>query len=502
MLKQILSGDLGLKSEIIIGVIVLAVVYLITTAIRRHGKKYPPGPYGLPLFGYAPFLTEKPYLKFIEISKQYGDIFSISMGTERWVILNSADAIKEALLKPEFLNRPPYGPLTPFKKESPFFTSPIHVWQEQRKFVVQSMKDLGLGKSKIEDHVKDEINAFIEVVKSHGGKPMDLKEPLAPSMSNNITALVFGVRHDYDHPDRKLLDKNAEDINKHIQELGFLHLFPWMKHLYFSKDSKYQIVANGFKSSHKLFRKMIEEHKKTLDPENIRDYVDRYLIEMKSRKDKDPKTTFNENTLADSASDMFGAGSETVFTSVLWCVYIMAAYPQLQKKVQKEIMDVIGPDRMAELLDQKSMPFTHATILEVLRFITIAPLNFLHYTTVDATLKDYFIPRNTAILANFWAVHHDTRYWEDPNSFKPERFISEDGKSVVKPPNYMPFSMGKRSCPGETMAYMEIFLYFATILQRFNAAFPEGYKPTFNSHFALSLRPEDFKIRFLSRNQS
>ncbi|XP_015919937.1 cytochrome P450 2F2 [Parasteatoda tepidariorum] len=499
MLNQIFAGSL-VKNEILVGVIVLVVVYFITSVIKRLGRKLPPGPYGLPILGYAPFMTKKPYLKFIELSKKYGDIFSINLGYRRWIILNSSEAIKEALLKPEFLSRPPYGVFTLFKKESPFFTSPVHVWQEQRKFVVQSMKDLGLGKSKIEEHVKDEICAVIDVLKSHGGKPMDLKSPLAPSMSNNIMALVFGVRHDFDHPDRVLLNENAETINQYIGQVGLLQLFPWLRYLPFVKGPKYTAAVKAFEGSQNLFHKLIKEHKQTLEPQNIRDYVDRYLIEMESRIQKDPKTTFNENTLADSASDLFGAGSETVFTSVLWCVYIMAAYPQLQKKVQKEIMDVIGPDRMAELLDQKSMPFTYATILEVLRFVTIVPLNLLHYTTVDTKIRDFFIPRNTAVLANFWAVHHDPKYWDDPDTFKPERFLSKDGKSVIKPPHFMAFSLGKRVCPGEAMAYMEIFLYLVTILQKFDISFPDGYKPSFNSRLAISLRPEDYKIRFLSKN--
>ncbi|XP_015919927.1 cytochrome P450 2J6 [Parasteatoda tepidariorum] len=488
------------NNEIAIGLLVLIIVYLITYLIKKQSKNLPPGPYGLPIVGYLPFMAERPYLQFIELSKKYGNIFSINLGYRRLVVLNSADVIKQALLKSEFLSRPPYGAFTTFKKESPFFTSPIHVWQEQRKFVVQSMKDLGLGKSKIEEHVKDEICAFVEVLKSHKGKTMNLKVPLAPSMSNNISALVFGQRYQYDHPDRIRLDQNAEDINKHLGQTGLLQLFPWMRYIPFVKGQQYKEAYSAFESTQNLFSKYIEEHKKTLDSQNIRDYVDRYLLEMDSRKRNDPKTTFNETTLVDSSMDLFGAGSETVFTSILWCVYIMATYQDIQKRVQKEIMDVIGPDRMAELLDQKSMPFAHATIMEVLRWITIVPLNLLHYTTVDTTLGDYFIPRDTAVIANFWAVHHDPKYWNDPDVFKPERFLSEDGKSVVKPPNYMPFSLGKRVCPGETMAYMELFLYFVTILQKFDIVFPDGFKPTFDSHPGLTLRPNDYEIRFLSRN--
>ncbi|GBM39901.1 hypothetical protein AVEN_250222-1 [Araneus ventricosus] len=64
-------------------------------------------------------------------------------------------------------------------------------------------------------------------------------------------------------------------------------------------------------------------------------------------------------------------------------------------------------------------------------------------TLADTHVAGYDIPAGTLVMANFWAVHHDPRHWKDPESFKPERFLTSDGKSVVKSPHYMPFSIGK-----------------------------------------------------------
>ncbi|GFY73858.1 vitamin D 25-hydroxylase [Trichonephila inaurata madagascariensis] len=194
--------------------------------------------------------------------------------------------------------------------------------------------------------------------------------------------------------------------------------------------------------------------------------------------------------------DIFGAGSETVRTSILWFVYSMAAFPDTQKKVQQEISEVIGTERDPEYLDMKCMPYTHAVIMELMRWKTIVPLDLMHYTLADTKVGGYDIPKETIVIANFWQAHNDPRYWEEPETFKPERFLSKDGKSIVKSKYFMPFSLGKRACPGESMAYLEMFLYFTSMLQKYDISFPSGVKPTFEAKLSITYRLEPFEVQF------
>ncbi|GBN03819.1 Cytochrome P450 2U1 [Araneus ventricosus] len=164
---------------------------------------------------------------------------------------------------------------------------------------------------------------------------------------------------------------------------------------------------------------------------------------MEVRQKKDANTTFTDDVLLGCISDIFGAGSETVRTSIGWIMYAMAGFLDVQEKVQKEILEVVGPDRNPEYQDQKSLPFCHAVMLEVIRWRTVVPLNLLRYTLADTNVAGFDIPAGTIVMGNLWAVHHDPRHWKDPDNFKPERFLAPDGKSVVKSPHYMPFSVGK-----------------------------------------------------------
>ncbi|KFM67322.1 Cytochrome P450 2J2, partial [Stegodyphus mimosarum] len=464
-------------------------------------KNFPPGPMGLPIVGYLPFLTKNVHLKLMDLGKKYGEVFSVRLGSEAIVILNSANVIREAFSKSEFLGRPPHTSFSLFDSNSPFFDTNIHVWQEQRRFVVQSMKDLGLGKSKIEGHILEEISNFLEVLNKHNGEPFDVMTPLTPSMSNNISSLVFGKRYEYNDPERVQLDKSLNDVEKALGQAAFHVFFPWIR--YFPLIIKWMKLDDAVESSKKLlkiFAKKAEEHKKTLDPRDIRDFIDSYLIEMEVRRAKDPQTTFSDESLKGCVFDLFGAGTETVRTTISWSLYIMAAFPDIQKKVQKEIMDILGTEKNPEFQIQKEMPYSHAVLLEIMRWKTIVPLNLLRYTLAATTVAGYDIPKDTIVMANIWASHHDPKVWDDPGSFKPERFLGQDGKSVIKPKHFLPFSVGKRACPGETMAYMEVFLYFVSILQKFDITLPDDKKPTFDAKLGITYKLNPHKLRFIPKH--
>ncbi|GBM52074.1 Cytochrome P450 2A8 [Araneus ventricosus] len=123
-------------------------------------------------------------------------------------------------------------------------------------------------------------------------------------------------------------------------------------------------------------RKEIQEHEKTLDPNNIRDFVDGYLLEIQ-KKSGDPKTTFRKEVLADLSRAFFAAGSETVRMTVDWMLLVCATYPEVQKKIHSEIDEVLGQERFPTRNDHLSMPFTEAAIAELMRWKTTVPLNIM-----------------------------------------------------------------------------------------------------------------------------
>jgi cytochrome P450 len=144
----------------------------------------------------------------------------------------------------------------------------------------------------------------------------------------------------------------------------------------------------------------------------------------------------------------------------------LSKYLSVQEKLQKELDEVIGVSRLPNLADRIQLPYTQSVIHEILRFSSLAPLSIFHNTTKDVQLAGFTIPKNTMFIPNLYAANFDKKIWKDPENFRPERFINEQGQ-FEKNDALMAFSYGKRACLGETLARDELFLFFASLFQRF-----------------------------------
>ncbi|CAG2181413.1 unnamed protein product, partial [Oppiella nova] len=113
-----------------------------------------------------------------------------------------------------------------------------------------------------------------------------------------------------------------------------------------------------------------------------------------------------------------------------------------QKRIHEEIDSVVGRDRSPCYADRLHMPFTQAFINESFRYKTLFPLNLMRRSVEDSSILGHFVPKNTRILSNIWAVHHDHKVWDNPDKFNPNRFLTDDGREVIKTDALIPFSTG------------------------------------------------------------
>ena len=119
----------------------------------------------------------------------------------------------------------------------------------------------------------------------------------------------------------------------------------------------------------------------------------------------------------------------------------MITYPDIQRKIRREMYDIIGRDRLPRLSDQSTLPYTSAALLEIQRMASVTPLGVLHSAAQDTKLNGYDIPQGSILISNLWAVHHDPEVWEEPFEFKPSRFLDDNGDLQHKP-ELIPFSIG------------------------------------------------------------
>ena len=140
------------------------------------------------------------------------------------------------------------------------------------------------------------------------------------------------------------------------------------------------------------------------------------------------------------------------------------------------------------------MPYTEAVIAECMRFSSIVPFGVMHEATQDTYFEGYLIPKGFTVSAFQYGVHHDKRFWGDPENFRPERFINEDGK-FQKNDALIPFSLGKRQCLGELLARDELFLLTTHIFHSFDVELaPEDKNVDLKYKQGALLTPSHYKV--------
>nr|XP_018668421.1 cytochrome P450 2C42-like [Ciona intestinalis] len=241
----------------------------------------------------------------------------------------------------------------------------------------------------------------------------------------------------------------------------------------------------------------VEEHKKTFDKNNLRDLIDSFLHEQAYGKTEN-KNVYTEEELIVIVRDLFSAGSETSSNSILWILIVLLHHPHHAKKCIQEIDDVMGPNGAPSSQHREKMPFTCAVIQETFRYRTVAPIGLQHYAQATVELGGYVIPQGTMVYSNIWGVHNDPVAWPNPSEFDPYRHINKDGKFVPSN-NIMTFSIGPRSCPGEALAKLEIFMFVTKILQKFNVRASPNNPPSLDGVNCLQFTPLSCEVILTER---
>ncbi|KAL5993892.1 hypothetical protein ACLOJK_038249 [Asimina triloba] len=165
---------------------------------------------------------------------------------------------------------------------------------------------------------------------------------------------------------------------------------------------------------------------------------------------------------------MFTAGTDTTTLTMEWAMSLLLNHPEVLTKARREIEGHVKQcGRLLEESDLPNLPYLHCIINETMRLYPVGPVLVPHESSEECTVGGFSVPRGTMLLPNVWAVQRDPNAWEEPTLFLPERFEGVNLKEDSYNYKFLPFGLGRRSCPGAAMATRFMGLALGVLIQCF-----------------------------------
>jgi cytochrome P450 len=210
-------------------------------------------------------------------------------------------------------------------------------------------------------------------------------------------------------------------------------------------------------------------------------------------QDEDGKG-MNNTELRDQAMTLIFAGHETTAMALSWMTYLMGKHPDVVEKMREEIHAAVGDGKLT-VTDLPKLPYLEMVVKESMRILP-SVWAFMRQPTEDVQMGDYVIPKGDQVLVSPYVIHHNSKYFDNPDEFRPERFSPENEKKLPKGA-YVPFAAGARVCLGKAFAMMEARLILGTMVQHVDFKVSPDFELDFLAQLSLSPRgglPMDVKF--------
>ncbi|KAK1419078.1 hypothetical protein QVD17_28235 [Tagetes erecta] len=409
----------------------------------------PPGPYGLPIIGYIPFLRSNLHEQFTEMAHKYGPIFSLQLGHKLHVVVNSMDLAKVVArdLDQTFANRSP--PLTGLiitygGMDIVWSNNNAHYRNVRKLLVSQVLSNANLNATQV--FRTCEVRKAVNEVYTKIGTKIHINKIAFDTELNVVTNMLWGCSKS-DIGD--LLDGFQEVACKIIELIGTPNISDFIPFL-----SRFDLQG------------MQKEMQRQLEAQN------------------DPKS-FNIIHIKALLINILVAATDTTSTMTEWVMAKILSNPGVMKKVQEELTEVVGLKNIVEESHLPKLTYLDAVIKETFRLHP--PLSFLIQRCPSESCKvgGYMIPKGTIIYINVWAIQRDPRNWTNPLEFNPERFLN--GKWDYNGNNFkfLPFGSGRRICPGVPLGEKMLVYILASLLHSFTWSLPKDEEFELSDEFGF-----------------
>ncbi|XVF49797.1 hypothetical protein PTKIN_Ptkin04bG0044500 [Pterospermum kingtungense] len=459
----------------------LFIILLVSILIWLKQAKWkklnlPPSPPKLPIIGNIHQLGKLPHHSLRDLSTKYGSLMLLHLGHNPTLVVSSAEMARDIVKNHDnvFSNRArtTAANMLFYGCRDIGFAPYGEYWRQVRKICVNEL--LSLRRVHSFQFVRDdEVELVINTVHraSVKGESINLTEMMM-AFSNNIVSRC-AISRKFEEEDVSV--KFGQLTRRMVILLTSFcvgDMFPYLRWL---------DVLTGFISSLKavsremdtVLSQLIEEHRALKNPEE-KSHKDFVSILLQLQQHGMLEMDLTEDNLKALILDMFSAGTEATSTTIEWVMAELLKNPNVMKKVQEEVRNVVGKKPNVDVNDINQMEYLKCVIKETLRLHPVVPFLIPRQTTTSAKLGGYDIPANTTVFINAWAIQRDPNWWEQPEEFIPERFKNSSVDYKGQDFHFIPFGCGKRGCPGIQFGVASIEYMIANLLYWFDWKLPAG----------------------------
>ncbi|KAK8943007.1 Premnaspirodiene oxygenase [Platanthera zijinensis] len=458
----------------------LALKFMNSKKQQKEGGREPPGPWNLPILGslHHIFGSKLPHRSLRDLSAVYGPIMRLKLGEIPVVVISSVEGVREVMKTHDivFATRPITKSIEAlfFAGNDVIFGPYGEFWRQMRRLCTLELLSTKRVRS-FRAVREEEVSHLLGSLAPSSGVAVNLSSKLA-EISNNVTArAAIGSRCG----DQELFFSVLGDAVEFVSGFTLVDLFPSKPFLGRIMGYQSRLEKCG-KKLNEMLEKIVEEHVEKVGKNSnvagnngeealmVEDLTD--VLLRVQREGSFPFPISNDNIKA-IIEDILMAGSETSSTLMDWAMSELIRNPEIMKKAQREVREVIGstPGRMVEEeVTSGRLTYLQMVIKETLRLHPPVPLLLFRENQEICKVMEYEIPLKTTVMINMWAITRDAKYWDDPNIFWPERFEASTVDFRGSHFEFAPFGAGRRMCPGMQFGLSTVELVLAYLLYYFD----------------------------------
>ncbi|RID70702.1 hypothetical protein BRARA_C02701, partial [Brassica rapa] len=427
-------------------------------------------------------------------AQEYGPIFKLNLGSKLTVVVNTPSLAREILKEQDinFSNRDvpltaraiTYGGLDivwlPYSAE----------WRMLRKVCVLKLLNRKTLDSIYELRRKEirERTRFL-YEKSQEEAAVNVGDQLFVTMMNLTINMLWGgsVKAEEMESVGTEFKVVVSEITRLLGEPNISDFFPWLARFDLQGLLKQMRVCS--RELNAIFDGAIEKMPKleSKDDGECKDFLQQ-LMKLKDQE-ANSEVPITVNHVKAVLADMVIGGTDTSTNTIEFAMAELIKNPESMKRAQQELDEVVGKDNIVEESHITRLPYIVAIMKETLRLYPTVPLLVPHRPAETAVVGGYTVPKDTKIFINVWSIQRDPNVWENPNEFRPERFLDKKSCDFHGTDySFLPFGSGRRICAGVALAERMVQYTLATLLHSFDWKVPEGHELNVEDKFGIVLK--------------